>query len=521
MALTVISGVVTNTLSPGSDDTVLVAQDAVLSAEGTHAIQTASDDVRINVLGTVANASTNLAPIGVGILNVQSDRASVFVGRSGNVIGTSQAIFVNDGVDNSIINQGELQGRSNVIRSEGGEIDIFNGGFITRTGHDGLDSAVFISSGNGGLNSDNIRNVFNSGVISAPGLGYSTTGPAAVSNFSGTLFSLENTGEILVGNGTAVYSSANFSQIYNGGTIVGSIVLRQMGEIRNTGLIEGDIRLEYGPTVTNDVYFATGHGLVTGEMTMGSGDDRAVLGDLGGSVQGQTGQDTLVGGAGSDTLFGGDGNDTLSGRSGEDELMGGSGADRILGGEGNDLILGQDDGDRLFGNGGDDEILGGDGNDTVQAGAGDDMVSGENGTDWMAGNAGDDTLDGGMGSDTLQGNAGEDALTGGLSRDVLTGGSGADVFIFEGISDSGHGTSSDRIVDFTDGDLLDLTAVSTQEMEFAGTDPHNGGGIASVRYFTNHLGSSAILVDADGDGVSDMRIVLLNATGFTGGDFLL
>ncbi|HVK07399.1 MAG TPA: hypothetical protein VM597_01350, partial [Gemmataceae bacterium] len=49
----------------------------------------------------------------------------------------------------------------------------------------------------------------------------------------------------------------------------------------------------------------------------------------GGTIDGGTGDDTLVGGAGNDTVFGQDGNDVLSGRSGDDGLDGGDGKDGL------------------------------------------------------------------------------------------------------------------------------------------------------------------------------------------------
>jgi len=76
-----------------------------------------------------------------------------------------------------------------------------------------------------------------------------------VSNFTGTLFTLDSSDTILVGNDTAVYSSANYS------------------EISNTGLI-----------------------------SLGSGNDRAVLGDLGGGLAMGATSDRGVDFGGSDVI---------------------------------------------------------------------------------------------------------------------------------------------------------------------------------------------------------------------------
>ncbi len=55
---------------------------------------------------------------------------------------------------------------------------------------------------------------------------------------------------------------------------------------------------------------------------------------------GGSGQDQIDGGDGDDVVFGGEGNDTVDGGAGNDTLYGGGGADSITGGDGNDTIFG-------------------------------------------------------------------------------------------------------------------------------------------------------------------------------------
>lgn len=94
----------------------------------------------------------------------------------------------------------------------------------------------------------------------------------------------------------------------------------------------------------------------------GAGDDVILLGDGGGHVRGEDGNDTitvmsgntgtildggagkdkLTGAAGDDTLIGGSGNDRLYGNAGADSLEGGSGADQLRGGAGNDTYVFKD-----------------------------------------------------------------------------------------------------------------------------------------------------------------------------------
>ena len=109
--------------------------------------------------------------------------------------------------------------------------------------------------------------------------------------------------------------------------------------------------------------------------------------DLGVSVVGGAGNDTVYDGAGDDQLWGGDGDDYLDSRpdwqfdwysgaatplpNGDDTLIGGAGDDYLIG-SGNDLLIG-DDPDNLDGPGGGDFFKLLDGNITALGGAGGDM----------------------------------------------------------------------------------------------------------------------------------------------------
>lgn len=120
-----------------------------------------------------------------------------------------------------------------------------------------------------------------------------------------------------------------------------------------------------------------------------AGDDRVTLaGDSPVALNGEAGNDTLIGGNKNDTLdggddndvlYGGDGDDNLLGESGNDALFGQAGDDSLDGGSGNDYIEGNDGVDTLLGNLGDDsfytrdkiadQIFGGDGSDTLKGDA--------------------------------------------------------------------------------------------------------------------------------------------------------
>lgn len=68
------------------------------------------------------------------------------------------------------------------------------------------------------------------------------------------------------------------------------------------------------------------------------------------------------------------------------------------------------------------------------------------------------TIVGSAAGDVLTGMAGDDAIVGGGGRDLMRGGGGADRFVFLTASDSGTtAATADRILDFADGDRIDLS----------------------------------------------------------------
>jgi Ca2+-binding RTX toxin-like protein len=99
-------------------------------------------------------------------------------------------------------------------------------------------------------------------------------------------------------------------------------------------------------------------------------------------IEGEGGNDTLIGGAGTDYGSGGDGNDMLAGSAGNDHLEGNGGSDALNGGEGNDALQGGNDADVLIGGNGNDSFLTystGEGiaglAETINGGAGNDVLS--------------------------------------------------------------------------------------------------------------------------------------------------
>ena len=289
------------------------------------------------------------------------------------------------------------------------------------------------------------------------------------------------------------------------------------------------------------------HGQGGNDDLYGGYDDDEMNGNAGNDfLFGGVGQDTMVGGGGADdmsgglghdSMQGGSGNDVMFGDAGNDSMHGGSGKDQVFGGSGNDVLSGASGTDVVFGGLGDDTISGGGGADSVLGGDGKDVAYGDAGNDTLSGDAGTDTLDGGSGDDLVQGDGGADLLLGGIGNDTLIGGpgndtiiggegidqmsgqGGADVFVFQTVADSPVGTP-DAIMDFEPGsdviDLADLVpGLLTARIgtSFTGTTPE-------LR--TQEVGGSTVIrIDVDGNGSSDMRIVLDGTTGVAENDFLL
>ncbi len=144
-------------------------------------------------------------------------------------------------------------------------------------------------------------------------------------------------------------------------------------------------------------------------------------------------------------IQGDDGNNRLVGTADADVIDGAGGDDTILGGEGDDLLLG------------------GEGRDTIRGDDGDDSLFGNDGRDKLMSGRGDDTIEGGSGNDVVKGGSGSDLLIGGTGNDNIKGGNDSDVFVFA----DGHG--KDRVMDFNAGsdlerlDFSDLSSLNSFE----------------------------------------------------------
>ncbi|MEM0978091.1 MAG: calcium-binding protein [Pseudomonadota bacterium] len=186
-------------------------------------------------------------------------------------------------------------------------------------------------------------------------------------------------------------------------------------------------------------------------------------------LHGSSGNDSLsAGGSVGTTIYGYGGNDDLNGNGGDDILIGGSGADDLDGNGGSDWasyetsttgvtarlddqssntgdaagdiyqqienLRGSNHTDTLYGDSAANKIEAGDGDDFVETWSGDDVIYGGAGNDGLHAGSGDDIVYGEGGDDYITGWTGDDMLVGGDGDDVLIGGSGADIL------DGGNGS---------------------------------------------------------------------------------
>lgn len=258
--------------------------------------------------------------------------------------------------------------------------------------------------------------------------------------------------------------------------------------------------------------------------------------------------EVLNGEDGDDNLVGGDGWDFINGGAGDDTLSGGKEGDNLDGGEGNDLLLGGEGFDYMHGGAGNDVMTGGEGGDhyTFDAESGHDVVTDFNpkedtvsvfaenlkfedlksektndglkviwgessvlfkgvsedldqswfyttdgliepvepgfGVNIVHGEGGDDTITGTDGYDDLYGGAGNDVLDGGKDVDYLFGEEGNDTLTGGDNVDVfyfGENSGKDTITDFVpEEDQLDFGAANIKFSDIS-SKQENGGTLLS------------------------------------------
>jgi Ca2+-binding RTX toxin-like protein len=132
-------------------------------------------------------------------------------------------------------------------------------------------------------------------------------------------------------------------------------------------------------------------------------------------------------------------------------------------------------------------------------------VNGSALADTLTGDAGDNRLGGGDGNDALIGGGGNDSLTGGANDDTMTGGAGHDAYVFGALTDLT--AAGDTITDYEiAADTLDFSAIAG--LTFIGTGAFTN--VAGQMRYEFGAGKTTVLIDGNGDGVADGRVVIAN-----------
>jgi len=137
-----------------------------------------------------------------------------------------------------------------------------------------------------------------------------------------------------------------------------------------------------------------------------------------------------------------------------------------------------------------------------------------------------DTLSDGDKDTTLNGGRGGDVLTGGGGRDRLYAGKDTNVdrFVFNELSDSHRGLkNTDRIYQFGNNDLIDLTGIDANEalagdqaFTFAGTTA-----TANAVWYEVKGKNSFVRADVDGDAKADFSVLVMSTGSVSASDFIL
>jgi Ca2+-binding RTX toxin-like protein len=232
-------------------------------------------------------------------------------------------------------------------------------------------------------------------------------------------------------------------------------------------------------------------------------------------INGNGGDNVLVGTAGLDTLNGFGGNDTFQGLQNYNIHNGGSGSDTIdFSWTTEKAYANLDFAVASAGNLSNDELH------SIE------NATGSNQGDELIGSDGVNTLRGLLGRDLIDGRSGNDIIVGGGDRDLLEGGAGADRFAYRSVSDSTPGPKEDLVLDFShaQGDRIDLATIDAR-WDLAGNQAFVFGGLGAaskgqVRYVFEGT-DTVVTLNTDADGAQETEITLIGHHVLIAGDFVL
>lgn len=504
----------------------------IRSSNGALLLTVSDTTTSVNSQAGTIEGTANADVINIDVLNNWTFAGTTFTNWSANDI-----IDIDGSANANTITGSQFK---DVIQGAGGnDMLIGNGGNDNLDGGDG-DDLIIINANNGnsqltgGIGTDTLR------------LTGGTIAPLTMSGFEAV--ELQNGATLALSNGQ-FFGLPGTTAISGTGTISVSLFAGQSA-LTNTFAVAAGSNITFNITGASGSETIIIHPDAIGIVTDGGGIDTITGGNRGDTFNLSGGTDTVTGGAGNDlfALSSGANGSFLNGGADTDTLRVISGSvnlGSVTGFEAIDLTAGTTLNltNAQFTNGfAPSSALSGTGQINVTMAVGDMFfatgftgganvnfnVVGSSGIDVIKsvlgasstifGNDGIDQIRGGNLIDTIDGGNGNDKIMGLGGADLLTGGTGADQFRYLFTSDSGTGAGADQILDFTAGtDFLDFRTLDAnpniagrQALTYVGTSSFSATGQAEVRW--SDLGADLrVYVDLDGNGTSDMEMLLVGA----------
>ncbi len=502
MTSVILTDTTTGAAAPSDDSLSVVEINTAVTNSGGNAFDfDGFDNSTLIVAGIVASQAFSSGVFGNGA----SSESEVVVSASGIVSSGDQGIWL-QGERSSVTNEGLIEGTSSGLSIDGDEFVLRNTGTIVANSDYDLSSAS-ISRGVS-LVTIGQAQITNTGMIASGYFGIQISGDdenaqfdisnsgliegweSAIHHISGDL-SLDNSGDLLSISDSTLFHSLGDLDLVNSGRISmsgsGSYAALELLSSNRSDSVQNSGEIV---SVSGFGIVSAGANLIVQNSGLISASFSGIfLEDLAGNSFQLTNSGEIVSARGLDAIA----------------IAAGSTFATLI------VNTGQISGAMALGDGQDIVVTTGEG---LITGA----VSTKGGADYVQGGQFTDQVNGGSGIDILLGGGGADVITGGDDIDFLLGEEGADVFLFTAISDSAAG-EADSILDFEQGeDIIDLYSIETS-IAFLGTGAFTGSGGAELR--TTNVGGvlSIVNFDVNGDGLSDLEIVVYGALDMSRADF--
>ena len=350
---------VSSGLNITTGDTLYIGSSAECIATGDNGAYVNGSGCQVTVAGSIIGAANGLmlgsylgtpGNSGSNILTILSGGSIIAYGFSFGVLGSGVVLSDSGGY---IQNHGTISGSygidagyissndpTNSTISNAGLINGYEAGIIA-TGFDGsgITNSGTITSGDTVVvtrSFGSLGELVGGLCLNGTGIAVTNSGTISATSIKGYGVAISGTGTVIVNTGLIATNSTDANRaavdlITQSGQIA-SLTNGASGHITSMSTaVQGGAGVE---TITN-------LGEIIGNVRLGGSNDRfdGRGGTVAGIIDGEDGNDALIGGAAGDTLLGGDGKDVLRGGAGEDTLRGGLGQDNLRGGADEDTFV--------------------------------------------------------------------------------------------------------------------------------------------------------------------------------------